>query len=276
MKLEGQHAVVTGASRGIGRVIARRLASEGASVQLIARDGDALRTFAAELAEEGAEVLASPLDVTDSAALAEAAREARRAWGDIDLVVANAGLLTQIGPTWQLDPEGWWRDVEVNLRGSFNTCRAYVPAMVERNRGRVVLLGGGGSTSVFVGASGYAVAKTAVARLAETLDLELHATGVHAFAVSPGFVRTDMTLPFASTEEGRRFMGDLAERLEHGETTPPEDCADLVVRIADGSLDPLHGFYLHADADRHRLDDLLADAEGIRERGERVLLVHGL
>lgn len=276
MQLRAQVAVVTGASRGIGRVIAERLAAEGARLQLVARDAQALREIAAPLQARGTEVLVSAVDVTDPAAVDEAAAQAHARWGAVDLVVANAGLLTQIGSTWELDPDGWWRDVEVNLRGSFNTCRAFVPAMVERGRGRVILFGGGGSTSAFTGASGYAVAKAAVARLAETLDLELGETGVHCFAVSPGFVRTDMTLPFATTEAGRHFMGDLAERLDQGTTTPPDRCAELVVQIANGSLDALHGSYLHAAADLDRLDALRADADGIRRRGERVLAMRGL
>ena len=276
MQLASQVAVVTGASRGIGRAIAERLAAEGARVQLIARDAAALNALAREIQARGAETLVSAADVTDPAALERAAAEARARWGHVDLVVANAGLLTQIGSTWELDADAWWRDVEVNLRGSFNSCRAYVPHMVERGSGRVILFGGGGSTSAFTGASGYAVAKAAIARLAETLDLELAGSGLQAFAVSPGFVHTDMTARFAQTAAGRRFMGSLAERLDRGETTPPQACADLVVRIATGSLDALHGMYLHAAADRDRLDELVAAAPRMRQQGERVLTVPGL
>lgn len=276
MQLESQVAVVTGATRGIGQVIARRLASEGARVQLLARDADALSTLAAEFGSNGVEALATPADVTDAAAMERAAARALERWGRVDLVVANAGLLTQVGATWELEPGGWWRDVEVNLRGSFLTCRAYLPAMRAARRGRLILFGGGGATSVFPGASGYAVAKAAVARLAETLDVELEEDGVRAFAVSPGFVRTDMTERFASTEAGRRYMGALAQRLDRDETTPPESCAELVVRIANGSLDPLHGMYLHAASDLDHLDELRANADTLRAQAERVLRVRGL
>jgi len=267
----GQTIVVTGASRGIGRAIALRFASEGARVVLVARDQAKLE----EIAAADGEFLVQPADVTSPAEMQKLAEQVLAVWGAPDLIVANAGRLEPIGPMWEIDPEEWWRDVEVNLRGSFLSMNGFLPSMVEAGRGRVVLFGGGGSTRVFPWVSAYAISKAALLRLAETLDLELEGTGVHAFSVSPGFVRTDMTERFAATDEGRRFIGDLAEVLDRDGATPPDACAELLVHIASGDLDALHGRFLHAGLDLDRLDDLRQRAQEIADNEERVLSMRG-
>jgi 3-oxoacyl-[acyl-carrier protein] reductase len=142
--------------------------------------------------------------------------------------------------------------------------------MIQAGRGRVILFGGGGSTRVFPWVSAYAMSKAALLRLAETLDIELEGTGVRAFSVSPGFVRTDMTERFADTDEGRRFIPDLAAVLDRDGSTPPEACAELVSRIASGDLD-----VLHAGIDLDRLDELAARAEEIIDNEERILMLRG-
>ena len=268
-----QTALVTGASRGIGRAIALRLAREGARVALVARDRTRLEELAAEV--PGAEVLVLQADVTSADDMDSVRDRVLGTFGAPDLIVANAGRLVPIGPLWESDPAEWWRDVEVNLRGSFLSVHGFLPSMIEAGRGRVIFFGGGGSTRVFPWVSAYAMSKAAILRLAETLDLELAGTGVTAFSVSPGFVRTDMTERFAATEEGRRFIPDLAERLDRDHSTPPEACAELVARIASGDLDALHGRFLHAGLDLDRLDDLVRRAGEIADHEERVLMLRG-
>jgi NAD(P)-dependent dehydrogenase (short-subunit alcohol dehydrogenase family) len=268
-----QTVVVTGASRGIGRTIALRFAREGARVVLVARDRARLEELPAELPD--GEFLVQPADVTSPEEMARVSESVLAIWGAPHLVVANAGRLGPIGPLWESDPASWWRDVEVSLRGSFLLVHGFLPPMVEAGRGRVAFFGGGGSTRVFPWVSAYAISKAALLRLAETLDLELEGTGVHAFSVSPGFVRTDMTERFAETEEGRRFIPDLAAVLDRDGATPPEACAELLVRIAKGDLDGLHGRFLHAGLDLSRLEELRGRAAEIARNEERVLTLRG-
>ena len=271
--LENQIVVVTGASRGIGRAMTIRFAREGARVAMIARDQARLDALASELEEHT--VLALAADVCDRSAMDEVCRRVLGEWGAPHLVVANAGRLEPIGPIWETDPENWWKDVEVNLRGSFLSTHGFLPAMIEAGRGRIVLFGGGGSTRVFPWVSAYSMSKAAILRLAETIDLELDGTGVHAFSVSPGFVRTDMTERFANTATGRKYIADLADRLDRNESTPPEACAELLVQIASGRLDALHGRFLHAGVDLDHLDTLCARADEIAEEEERILSLKG-
>lgn len=270
---EGPIVVVTGASRGIGRAIASRFATEGARVVAVARDPGALRALAGEF-DEG-NVLPVAADVCDPGSMQALRDRVLAERGQPDLVVANAGRLEPIGPLWEADPDSWWKDVEVNLRGSFLTVHSFLPSMIEAGRGRVVLFGGGGSTGLFPWVSAYAISKAALLRLAETLDHELEGTGVCAFAVSPGFVRTDMTERFAATEAGRRYIGDLARRLDEDEASSPEYCAELLVRINRGDLDGLRGRFVHATADADRLDELAARATEIVDADERVLTMKG-
>jgi NAD(P)-dependent dehydrogenase (short-subunit alcohol dehydrogenase family) len=253
--------------------MATRFAREGARVAMVARDQTRLDALASEL--EGHEVLALAADVCDRNSMTTMSQRVLENWGAPHLVVANAGRLDPIGPIWETDPDNWWEDVEVNLRGSFLSAHAFLPAMIEAGRGRIVLFGGGGSTRVLPWVSAYSMSKAAILRLAETIDLELAGTGVHAFSVSPGFVRTDMTERFANTASGRKYIADLADRLDRDESTPPEACAELLVQIASGRLDALHGRFFHAGIDLDHLDGICARADEITREEERILTMKG-
>lgn len=238
-------ALVTGGGRGLGRAIAASLKEEGWHVAVTGRDADVL-----ERAVAGGDAdLALPGDATDREAVAAAVAEAQP-----DLLVANAGRFGAGGPLWESDPDDWWRDVEVNLRGVQLALWAALPGMVARGSGRVVALGSGfGNVSAAHG-SGYGVSKAAVHRLVESVALELAGTGVTAFSVSPGRARTDMTTDFPAgfTAANPAFLAPPA-----GGWAPPEAVAALVARIGRGELDALTGRFLHITTD---LDAALAAA----------------
>ena len=135
MKLAGEVAIVTGAGRGIGREIAMAQAREGAKVALFARTAADLDTVAAAIAEAGGEARAYPVDVTDLVAVEKAVAAVGAELGPVSIVINNAAMFAAIGPIWEVDPLAWWRDIEVNLRGIFNVCRAVLPGMIARKRG---------------------------------------------------------------------------------------------------------------------------------------------
>ncbi len=179
-------ALVTGGGRGIGRALARALTREGWTVAVTGRDGAVLQ----DAVDAGDAATALPGDTTSWDDVSAAAS------GELDLVVANAGRFATGGPLWESDPDDWWRDVEVNLRGVALLARAALPGMVARGRGRFVALGSGFGNASAPHGSGYGVSKAAVHRLVESLADELAGTGVSAFTLSPGRVRTDMQLGF--------------------------------------------------------------------------------
>lgn len=135
-----QIAIVTGAGRGIGRVIAGELARTGATVALVARSRDQLNDAATEIAAAGGRALAVVADVSDPASVAPMIDRVGWELGPVDLLVNNAAVAAPIGPLREADPAEWWRAVEINLRGSFLCAHAALPARLERRRGRIVFL----------------------------------------------------------------------------------------------------------------------------------------
>jgi NAD(P)-dependent dehydrogenase (short-subunit alcohol dehydrogenase family) len=221
--------------------------------------------------DAGGESAVVPADVTDAANMQDLTALVDRKFGGCDLLVNGAGRLAAIGPAWQADPEDWWRDVEVNVRGVWLACRSFLPGMIKRGRGRVVNMVGGGTAAPFPFVSAYATSKAAVMRLTENLALELdhQRAAPRVFALSPGFVRTAMTEQFADTEAGRRWMGFMVQRFETGEDVPPDLAAEVAVTIATGSLDALHGRYLRADGDVDSLEALAREAAESPDDGWR-------
>jgi len=242
-RLDGQVALVTGGGRGIGAGIARELADAGAKVAVAARTRAQVEHVAREIGGVPLEV-----DVSDRASVDAMVIQAESELGPIDLLVANAGIGGPDGPTWEVDPDEWWRVLEVNVLGVHLCCSAVIPDMLQRGGGRIVITGSG--AAYLPGASGtpYATSKAAVCRYGETLANELEGR-IPVFFFSPGLVQTEMT-------SGN--FGDDAP------WTPPELAPQLVRVLASGRADALAGRYLHAEHDD--VDDLIRRADEIREQ----------
>jgi NAD(P)-dependent dehydrogenase (short-subunit alcohol dehydrogenase family) len=258
-RLDGQVALVTGGGRGIGRAVGEALGRAGARVALAARTGGELAEAVAAVDAGGGVARGWRLDVTDLGAVVAVVEAVEAGLGPVTLLVNNAGTAQAPGPLWEVDPEDWWRDIEVHVRGAFNCCRAVLPGMVRRRRGRVVNIGS------LVGArdephvTAYALAKAAHFRLTGTLAAETAGHGIAVLCVSPGLVRTRMVEESLLGEPGRRWRPQIAE-IPPEEYTPAQRTGDLLVRVAAGDADALSGRFLHVEDD---LDALLADAARI-------------
>lgn len=199
-RLRGRRALVTGASGGIGRALALRLAAEGARVALVARRADALEALAAEVRAAGGEALALPCDVAEREAVAAAAAHVVEAWGGVDLLVNNAGY-GHHRRFLEWDLEDMERMLRVNTLGSLYWTKALLPGMVERGEGWIVFVASLAGRIAPPDESAYAASKFALVGLAESLSLEVEDLGVHVLTVCPGVIRT----PF--------FDGEALERM---------------------------------------------------------------
>jgi 3-oxoacyl-[acyl-carrier protein] reductase len=252
--LEGQVALVTGASRGIGRALATRLHQEGMRLALTARSRDQLEELAADL---GGAILTFAGDVTDPAHVRHVVAETESALGRIDLLVNNAGVVEpEERPLWESDLEGWWGAVTTNVRGPMLFAGAVVPGMLARGAGRIISLNSMRSVRSMPTQTAYGVSKAALAQLTESLQAGLAGTPVRAFSYSPGRVRTAMTQTLGLTA------------LPPSAWTSMEQALDGLVAIASGDLDELAGRFLHANDDFPRLR---AQAQDVVANAGRVL-----
>jgi NAD(P)-dependent dehydrogenase (short-subunit alcohol dehydrogenase family) len=187
MSLDARVAVVTGGARGIGRAIAARLAAGGARVVVTARDLAAAEAAAAAVGGHG-----YALDVRDRAAVASFAAAVSVDVGPVDVLVANAGV-AESAPLAKTDDAAWDEAMAVNATAPFLLCRAFVPAMQQRRRGRVVVVASNAGLTGYAYTSAYCASKHAVVGLVRALAIEVARSGVTVNAVCPGFVDTDMT-----------------------------------------------------------------------------------
>ena len=236
--LEGRVALVTGASQGIGRHLCAGLLRQGAAVAGTARTPDRLAATLDELGREtGGRTLAVAADVTRREEMAEAVDRVERTLGPLDLVVNGAGLVDPAEVSaWEADPQAWWEVVTSHVLGGHVVASSVLPGMLTRGSGRLVTLGSGMGMRPEPDYSAYSVAKAAQTRLTECLDASLAGTGVYAFTIAPGLVRTPMT------EGMPRWEG-------HTAWTPPERVVELVCSVAAGELDQWAGRFLRAGGD---------------------------
>jgi NAD(P)-dependent dehydrogenase (short-subunit alcohol dehydrogenase family) len=180
--------VVTGAGRGIGRVIALRFARAGARLVLAARSAAELDETRRLVADLGAEAFVVQTDVTDQAQTERMAQAALTEFGALDVLVCNSGIAGPTAPLWEIEPEEWRETFAVNVEGVFLCCRAALPAMLERGTGNVIVIGSMTGKRALHGRTPYAASKTALIGLVRTLAWEVGGSGIRVNLVSPGAV----------------------------------------------------------------------------------------
>src|SRR5262245_20110810 len=193
MKLEGRIALVTGASRGIGRAIAIEFAREGADVAVNYRkQADGAEDTAKSIRGFGRRAVVIQTDISDAEACRRMVAEAEAALGPIDIAVANGGVASRPGMIADLPVEEWHRVLAVDLHGCFYTVKAVIAGMLERGRGVILTISSVGADVCAPSGAPYYVAKAGVNALTRTLANEVAARGIRVNAIAPGVVLSDM------------------------------------------------------------------------------------
>ena len=229
--LEGRHALVTGAARGIGAEIARALAADGASLSLLGRRRDALQQLADSL--PGARHAVIVADVADADSVTAAFAQARAALGPIAILVNNAGQ-AESAPFHKTSLALWQRMLGVNLTGSFLCAQAALPDMLGAGWGRIVNIASTAGQRGYAYVCAYAAAKHGVLGLTRSLALEMAKKGITVNAVCPGYTETDILRDSIANVVAKTRRSEEDARAEFAKTNPqgrivqPDEVADAV------------------------------------------------
>ncbi len=224
--------LITGASRGIGEATAREFVAQGARVALLARSAESLSDLAGQL---GDAALAIPCDVSRYWEVEAAVAATVKEFGRLDVLVNNAGAIEPIGPIGQLDPAGWEKVIDINLKGVFHGMRAALPVMLEQGGGSILTVSSGAAHSAVEGWSAYCASKAGAAMLTRSLDLEYRGRGIRAMGLSPGTVATQMQ------REIKASGISAVSRLDWSAHIPPEWPAKALVWLSSDEASDLIG-----------------------------------
>ena len=189
MNMTDKVVLITGASRGIGEAAARIFAEAGARVALTARSEDRIAAIAGEIGERA---IAIPCDVSRYWEMEAAVGACLSAFGRLDVLINNAGVIEPIAHLTRADPDGWSQAIDINLKGVFNGMRAAVPVMLETGGGSVLTVSSGAAHGPVEAWSHYCASKAGAAMLTRCLDKENRGDGIRAIGLSPGTVATEM------------------------------------------------------------------------------------
>ncbi|MEL6299971.1 MAG: SDR family oxidoreductase [Pseudomonadota bacterium] len=247
----GKVALITGASRGIGAAAARELAKAGMAVGCAARSPGEIEAVAADITAAGGKAIAIACDVSDFSAVESAVARCREAFGGIDLLVNNAGVIEPIARLADSDPAGWAQAVDINLKGVYYGMRAAAPHMIAAGGGTIVNISSGAATSVLEGWSHYCATKAAVLSLTKAGHLELGDHGVRVVGLSPGTVATEMQVQIKASGI------NPVSQLDPSAHIPPEWVGRAIVWLANAGpdADPFLGddFKLRDEENRKRV-----------------------
>ncbi|OUM99621.1 MAG: 2-deoxy-D-gluconate 3-dehydrogenase [Paenibacillaceae bacterium ZCTH02-B3] len=241
--LEGKTAIVTGASKGIGRAIAVALAQAGADVAVVARSEKELAEVADEIGRLGRNVLAVSMDLFQVRDIPEKVDAIHRHFGKIDILVNNAGM-NIAKPAMEVTEEDWDKVLDLNLKSAFFMSQAVARHMIPRNRGKIVNMS---SQMAFVGyykRAAYCSSKGGLSQMTKALAIEWAKHRINVNAIAPTFIETPMTRPMF---EDKSFLEDVLSRIPLGRLGTESDLFGAVIYLSSDASDLVTGHTLTVD-----------------------------
>ncbi len=226
--INGQVAIITGSGSGIGRAIARRLASDGATIAVNDVDEDAAAETVSLIKEDGGSAFSAVADVTNLKNVREMVSDVIDEAGGVDILVNNAGW-DEMQWFLEQDPDVWDRIIDINFRGQINCARAVSEVMTEDNGGRIVNIASDAGRAGSTGEAVYSGAKGGVISFSKTLARELARDGVRVNVVAPGPTETPLVDEMREDSDlGEKILGSMASQIPLGRMAEPEDIAGAV------------------------------------------------
>jgi len=232
MTMQGKCVLITGASKGIGAATARIFAAAGANVALAARNGDAVAELAGDIGERA---IAIACDVSRYWEVEAAVAASHTAFGRLDVLIGNAGVIDPISLLGTADPEAWGHAIDVNLKGVFNGMRAALPGMQAQGSGTIITISSGAAHNALDGWSAYCASKAGAAMLTRSADLENRDHGIRVMGLSPGTVATDMQ------REIKKSGINAVSKLDWSDHIPPEWPAEALLWMCSAAADEFIG-----------------------------------
>lgn len=253
--LAGKVALVVGAGRGFGRVIAESLASAGARVALAGRSMDQLNNVAGGIQRAGGEALVIAADATDPTAATAAVDRVQAHFGRLDILVNNAGMAGPYGPIGDVNNEDWWYAQTLHVRGPMLFMAAVIPLMREAGGGCIINVASRAGTRLEPNLSAYSVGKATLINLTRHVAAEQAGNHIKVFAIQPGDAVTEMAKTTLTDPEAQKWMPGMLEVLKEWVQAAPDpqpvlaNCGAFCVALAAGDLDEKSGEYLDAEHD---------------------------
>jgi NAD(P)-dependent dehydrogenase (short-subunit alcohol dehydrogenase family) len=249
MKLEGRYALITGANQGLGEYLARAYAAEGANLLLTARNIDLLQKVADSLSRPAnQQIISLPADVSKEADNQKLVQLVTEQFGRLDILVNNAGVYGPIGNFEEINWQEWVDAININLIGTLNLIRAFLPMLKKQSYGKIINLSGGGATNPLPRFSAYAASKAAIVRMTETLALELLDYKIDVNAIAPGALNTrllNQVLSAGPEKAGEQFYQRSLKQRDEGGADPTVG-ANLAVFLASADSDGISGKLISA------------------------------
>jgi len=230
--MEDKTVLITGASRGIGAAAARVFSQAGARVALLARTSHEIDRIAGEI---GDGAIAVPCDVSDYQAVENGFARVVDAFGGLDVVISNAGVIEPISHLVSSDPKAWGRGIDINLKGAYHCMRAALPVFQANGGGTILSVSSGAAHSPMEAWSQYCAAKAGAAMLTRSVDMEARQFGVRAIGLSPGTVATDMQREIRASGINPVSKKDWADHI------PPDWAARALLWMCSAAADEFLG-----------------------------------